>query len=416
MTSLRLLFPGNTSSPSPTRRRRSYIKTENDDAEVTFNEDVVTSSNNKPAPASVKKLRRKSSSLKLRSSSEASDDLEDDLEDDTTPKRQLRTSDRPRKRTLRNGVASMRKLSVTIEKIEVVSEDESPRGVRGRRTELAKLLEAGSSSFHCATAKEVSNGVFSPIHIEVGSSRSSEEDNSLLLTTSDDLQKKRGRKRKTEAVTSPTSSFKIPRTTFDELDRRLRDVTGDPPEDVDDLHFSFEVTPFREGWFQTYSRQDQGDEIFYYPDGQTFPLPYEMPISTFYYLGDKPPGKAKLEKMKENDEATEVVRRPRGRPPARKKLPLQGQPGRKDSKTSTDSDASSMIRKLGPRIAKSVLLNNSSNFSRKSPRCHASTKSLLSVLDDKNLEDCSNDSSLFELASSSAKVEKVRVFVYQIFH
>ena len=55
------------------------------------------------------------------------------------------------------------------------------------------------------------------------------------------------------------------------------------PVAVEDLHFSFEVTPFREPWFNTYSRQDNGDDLVYYPDGKGFPflLPYELPYSTF---------------------------------------------------------------------------------------------------------------------------------------
>ena len=52
---------------------------------------------------------------------------------------------------------------------------------------------------------------------------------------------------------------------------------------MDDLHFSFEATPKTEGWFQTYSRQDAGEDIVYYPESRGFPfaLPYEMPLSLF---------------------------------------------------------------------------------------------------------------------------------------
>ena len=53
------------------------------------------------------------------------------------------------------------------------------------------------------------------------------------------------------------------------------------------LSISFEHTPAREGWFLTYTRQDQGDEILYYPEPKSFPLPYEMPVSTFYPRKDK---------------------------------------------------------------------------------------------------------------------------------
>ena len=59
--------------------------------------------------------------------------------------------------------------------------------------------------------------------------------------------------------------------------------TNSCPVPVEDLHFSFEATPKREGWFQTYSRQDTGEDIVYYPESRGFPfsLPYEMPISLF---------------------------------------------------------------------------------------------------------------------------------------
>ena len=58
-------------------------------------------------------------------------------------------------------------------------------------------------------------------------------------------------------------------------------VTGDET-DVDGFVFSFERTPLYESWFQTYTRQDQGEEILYYPEPKSFQLPYEMPAGTWY--------------------------------------------------------------------------------------------------------------------------------------
>ncbi len=69
---------------------------------------------------------------------------------------------------------------------------------------------------------------------------------------------------------------------WDTLNETLA-VTNSCPVPVEDLHFSFEATPRSEGWFQTYSRQDAGEDIVYYPETRGFPfaLPYEMPLSLF---------------------------------------------------------------------------------------------------------------------------------------
>ena len=59
--------------------------------------------------------------------------------------------------------------------------------------------------------------------------------------------------------------------------------TDSLPVEVENLHFSFEATPLRESWFQTYSRQDRGEDLVFYPETKSFPfrLPYELPYSTF---------------------------------------------------------------------------------------------------------------------------------------
>ena len=63
---------------------------------------------------------------------------------------------------------------------------------------------------------------------------------------------------------------------------QLADVDGQPVN-LEQIYFSFECPPMREAWFQTYSRQDRGDDVVYYPDSKIFPfsLPYELPLSTF---------------------------------------------------------------------------------------------------------------------------------------
>ncbi len=75
---------------------------------------------------------------------------------------------------------------------------------------------------------------------------------------------------------------------------------------VNELHFSFEATPKTEGWFQTYSRQDAGEDIVYYPEsrGFPFPLPYEMPISLF--MPYKMEAKEKIAKNKQGPKKADI--------------------------------------------------------------------------------------------------------------
>ena len=349
------------------------------------------------------------------------------------------------------------------------------------RSELDKLLEAGSSSFHFETAKQAENrkedeNGLGPIHIDVSehSSSSQEDHRNAKVSTKKGLRKSkrvkemvseeeeeeedeeeekpvtrvsqsrkakkvlRTRKREVKKMKKlrrpiltkedlmegpafippkheldskkPKKPLKkhsamqkrayLPSELFEDLKRRLDEVSGEAI-DVDDMQFSFERTPVNEGWFQTYSRQDQGDEISFYLETKSILLPYEMPNTTFY------PSKTGGKKRKlfgnpesshntsvnpsgtatpEEDLPTRKVTRSRTeseslKPPSAKALRKvkKNLNKRKDSKaSSTDSDSSSMQRRsgilarLGPK-ANNLLLE----FSRKSPRCHASTKALL---------------------------------------
>ena len=81
-------------------------------------------------------------------------------------------------------------------------------------------------------------------------------------------------------------------------------ATDSLPVEVNKLHFSFESTPHHESWFQTYSRQDQGEDVVFYPESKSFPfiLPYELPYSTF--MPYKPEGK-----LDENSKKKKGVRK-----------------------------------------------------------------------------------------------------------
>jgi hypothetical protein len=54
---------------------------------------------------------------------------------------------------------------------------------------------------------------------------------------------------------------------------------------MEKLHVSFEAVPQSEPWYQTYSRQDEGEEFYAYScmsDScywKPFLLPYELPVS-----------------------------------------------------------------------------------------------------------------------------------------
>ena len=180
-----------------------------------------------------------------------------------------------------------------------------------RRSELDKLLEAGLSSFHCETAKQAADRL-GPLQVDVSDNNSGSEASSddkkpvvvgngknsggrLLQEAAPDVnQNSKGKKTpgrkpkktsnrgggnnqsriKTEPSdnVSPNTSCGSP--TIPDLEE-LKRIDGSEIEHTE-MEFSFERTPFREGWFQTYSRQDLGDEILYYSDHQFFPLPYEM--------------------------------------------------------------------------------------------------------------------------------------------
>ena len=352
---------------------------------------------------------------------------------------------------------------------------------RKRRTELDKLLDAGSSSFHFETAKQTAERL-GPIHIDVngvkdGNHSNSDEDESLSeaerrrppgwLTIPSKKKKnpkdsraspKKQRllkkvspgvssagkdaaqakitqffpKTSGRKVLSPKSIPPPPKRnrgkflfkkhemeeTEDESDSNdtrpysylassilkaiddelaLVDGTEAP---IDSLRFSFEHTPAREGWFQTYTRQDQGDEILYYPEPKSFPLPYEMPISTFYPGRDKGEngetrkGKSKWPSSKSSSKDTSV--NPSGAvtpiaacPVPYKEVEIETSKGRaKASSLATALAASSRLKealttsrktRCGRSESSSTQSSQSNHLERKSPRGHASTKSLISA-------------------------------------
>ena len=218
----------------------------------------------------------------------------------------------------------------------------------------------------------------------------------------------------------PSYSQYLPKERFDELDRRLAEL-DEEPLDVDCMEFSFERRPLHEAWFQTYSRQDQGDEMLFYPEGKGYPLPYEMPMTTFY------PNKSGVKKRSQllggqeggdsssfypsavpSGTATPEESLPgnRGNGGSKRKVPpvpdlalpaskilrrsaavkataavTGGGSTRKDSKaSSTDSDCSYVRKKhLARLMGGSAAARALQPHERKSPRCHASTKALLNA-------------------------------------
>ena len=179
------------------------------------------------------------------------------------------------------------------------------------------------------------------------------------------------------------------------LNEKLRAVTADDAV-IGEMVFSFERAPVGEGWFQTYHRQDQGDEFLYFPETNWVPLPYEMPMTTFYPKKDK-----KVDPAPESKSGTATPREEQPALPERgsQRLRTAQQPVAK-SRADVKRDllaaggrgaASTALAKLGPRAAASL-----AEFSRKSPRCHASTKALLTGAHD---SDCESESE--EGASSS---------------
>ncbi|XP_059084397.1 claspin-like [Tigriopus californicus] len=417
-----------------------------------------------------------------------------------------------------------------------------------RRTELDKLLEAGSSSFHFETARQAScreNGL-GPIHVDVTDHHSNsstdesqnkpakasttlkisvkktktrvvevhaetDEDNEdneddveveeepvkeeeeneeekeeekeeeleeqtsrlqskggkkkrghrrLLLTKEDLLDgplhiaPKEDRKKKSGPLRrfsrEPNVNDYLPRDLFESLDERLGRITSESV-DVNGMSFSFEHTPFNEGWFQTYSRQDQGDEILFYPETHWFPLPYEMPISTFYTKkeggtsgGGPLSGKAKRKILEESasgsitpDESPRKTTRKgsivTAEPPP-KSLRRSAMESRKkearSSVSSSEGKKSGILARLGPKGAiPDGLGGNLNDAHRKSPRCHASTKALLTCAsvpegeeepvdvgnpvppsEDENplIDECSNDSTFSHVSSATNQNRKFK--------
>merc|ERR1719186_481928 len=347
---------------------------------------------------------------------------------------------------------------------ETKPETKSPK--RTRRSELDKLFEAGVSSFHCESAaaerKRLSD-LGTPLNIDCSDSCESEVNSvtSAKRKLSDicDSEPKDSRKKskKTSASSRPGARAKNIETSdsdnisnngnnllktisparskglgqeseeeddddgsvwegWDRLEEELNDIDSDPV-DPDSVYCSFEHTPSHEGWFQTYSRQDRGDEIMFYPDivGAPFLLPYEMSYASF--LPNKsalsqsiasssgtatPIRTAKLQqdrlvaRSKTSSQADRGSRRgtPRGGTPARSvaddnvkgKKSIERKVSVSESEHSTDSDGSRKGKfKFGPKSKHLLDLNP-----RISPRCHASTKALLnagSVGDEDELAD-----------------------------
>ena len=64
-----------------------------------------------------------------------------------------------------------------------------------------------------------------------------------------------------------------------ENDESEEDTDSSPEAmDINEMTFSFESAPVREGWYSTYLRQARGEEILYYPASYSHPflLPYQM--------------------------------------------------------------------------------------------------------------------------------------------
>ena len=157
--------------------------------------------------------------------------------------------------------------------------------------------------------------------------------------------------------------------------KALKRVDGSEIE-VSIFDYSFEKTPFRESWFQTYTRQDQGDEILYYPDHKSFPIPYEMPMSTFTY------GKSQISSKKASGQATPIEEESNDATPPTPEEPVIATPTRSTrAGNKTDTNISTKKKNLRsgdpPQNLTVAALKSADKNARKSPRGHASTKSLL---------------------------------------
>jgi len=267
---------------------------------------------------------------------------------------------------------------------------------RSRRSELDKLLEAVDTSFHYETAAAAAKRIggsaeLGPLEIDVSDSNmesGDEEDEETNFKkrkhseseaeSADKRKKIKGNNGNLLKTFSPTKKEdKDPPETDEEVDESeplwdgwetLHETlasTDSAPVDLKSLHFSFEVTPHRESWFQTYSRQDRGEDVVFYPETKTFPfpLPYELPYSTF--MPYKPEAAVKVEeKTKKKSKKTED-------PPV--VPPLKGKKKKVSECDSTDSENNKKGKpKFGPKTDHLLDLHP-----RISPRCHASTKAIL---------------------------------------
>ncbi len=299
-----------------------------------------------------------------------------------------------------------------------------------RRSELQKLLEAGLSSFHCETAKQAADRL-GPLKVDVSedadnnseSGSSSVTNNKGLLQEADVNQNPKKRKakiknsrnsRNSKASKKKNANNEDSEDDDDEdnehLDHALKDIDGKEVE-VDGLEYSFERTPMRESWFCTYTRQDQGDEILYYPQYQSFPLPYEMPMSTFCPKAIKPKSKGASGRATPDNE--ESIDQPQ--------ISVRSTRTKKNLThlISDQTVQASFFDKISSK--KAAALKAASEFSRKSPRGHASTKSLLCSepfgdaedLEDPEfkdlsyLDECSNDSSMSLKQESEDKLIEI---------
>ena len=234
-------------------------------------------------------------------------------------------------------------------------------GRRGRRGGRRPVL----------TRADLMNG---PVHIPTAKER--EE---ALKARKANTKKMRLQKKKELSQYLPVEQLK-------KLNEALRAVTCDEAE-IDGLNFSFEHAPVGEGWFQTYHRQDQGDEFLYFPETNWVPLPYEMPMTTFYPKKDKKDSDNKSGTATPKEEPSVPERgsqRLRGGQPQPSAAAKSRADVKRDLMQAGGRAAASAaaLAKLGPKAAACL-----AEFSRKSPRCHASTKALLTGAHDEDDED-----------------------------
>ena len=375
-----------------------------------------SSSSNHNEFIATKKLRVEVTKLDLSDHSAASsaDELMDAYERSQRKKlRSLRSSSGSG-----NGTAETTTENATADKENEISAETSTvsPSSKKRRSELDKLLEAGLSSFHCESARQAADRLgLGPLKVDVSDNNSeagsttgaaNEASSSRLLQEADVNQnskkrpgttgrpkkfKKRGRKRRSAANEAPEdeeeeeeeddneSPMSSPYgVTDDLLESMLGKVDGEEME-IAKMEYSFEKTPFLESWFQTYSRQDQGDEVLHYPEYISFPLPYEMPMNTFTYqkkiIGNKEGknGSSKLGTPGASGTATPTEEEPL--PPEEPVVQRATRGNKNNSTKKTQHETpSGVLDKLCPKT-KAALKN--ADLSRKSPRGHASTKSFM---------------------------------------